>query len=55
MREAAERFGVCERTIRRRISDGTITAYRIGPRILRVDLDEVEKAFIIPIPTVNRD
>ena len=32
------------RTIRRRISDGTIPAYQCGRRSIRVRLDELESA-----------
>lgn len=45
IREAAEHHGVHHNTIRRRIADGTLTAYRFGPRIVRVDLDELAEAF----------
>jgi excisionase family DNA binding protein len=41
--DAAHRFGVSEKTIRRRIADGTLTAYRFPPRLIRVDLAEAEK------------
>jgi excisionase family DNA binding protein len=37
--------GVSTRTIRRRIADGSIRGYRFGPRIIRVDLDEVDALF----------
>lgn len=50
--EAAEHLGVNPKTIRRRISDGTLTAYRSGPRLLRVDLAELEVAMLRQIPTV---
>ena len=49
---AAQYVGVHPRTIRRRVSDGTITAWRFGPRTLRVDLNEVEAA-LRPIPTLG--
>lgn len=39
---AAEQYGVSSRTIRRYISAGHITGYRFGPRMLRVDLDELD-------------
>lgn len=42
---AAEIGDVSPRTIRRRIADGSLTGYRFGPRIIRVDLDEVESLF----------
>lgn len=39
---AAEIYGVSARTLRRYISAGRITGYRFGPRMLRVDLDELD-------------
>lgn len=51
--QAAARYGVHPKTIRRRVADGTITAYRIGPRLVRVDPDEVDAAFA-PIPAIGR-
>lgn len=49
---AAESLGVSVKTLRRRISDGTVHGYRIG-RLIRVDLDEVRKALVVEIPTVR--
>jgi excisionase family DNA binding protein len=46
---AAKSVGVATKTIRRRIADGTLTAYRFGPRLIRVDLAEVD-AMLHPIP-----
>lgn len=48
--QAARLVDVSPRTIRRRIADSSLTGYRFGPRIIRVDLDEVESLFT-PIPT----
>ena len=42
IQDAAEEYGVHHQTIRRYISAGRITGYRFGPRMLRVDLDELE-------------
>lgn len=50
--EAARIYGVSARTIRRRISDGTVTGYRIGPRLIRVDMNELAQALAV-IPTVK--
>lgn len=36
---------VSRSTIYRRIKDGTLTAYRFGPRIIRFDAAEVAAAF----------
>ncbi len=40
---AAADYAACShKTIRRRIADGTLPAYRLGKRALRVDLDELD-------------
>lgn len=52
VQDAAGRFGVHPITIRRMVARGDIAGYRFGPRIVRVDLDELERAFR-PIPTVG--
>lgn len=35
--DAAAHLGVSTKTVRRRISDGTLKAVRIGPRLIRID------------------
>ncbi len=50
---AADRYGVAIKTIQRRVADGTITAYRLGPRMVRVDLDECDRALLTVIPTAG--
>lgn len=40
---AAERTDVSIKTLRRRIAAGELRAYRYGPRILRVDPNDVDK------------
>lgn len=40
---AAETFSVSSRTIRRMISRGEISGYRVGERLLRVDLNELDE------------
>lgn len=50
--QAADYSAVCTKTIRRRISDGSLTGYRMGPRVIRVDLDELD-ALLRPIPTAG--
>ncbi|MGE2718509.1 excisionase family DNA-binding protein [Mycolicibacterium celeriflavum] len=42
--DAAEYIGVTPRTIRQMIADGRITGYRNGPRLVRVDLNEIDDA-----------
>ncbi len=40
--EAAEYLAVNERTIRDMIADGRITGFRNGPRLIRVDLNDID-------------
>jgi excisionase family DNA binding protein len=41
--ETAALLGVTKRTVRRRVSDGHLTAYRLEPgRLIRIDEAEVE-------------
>lgn len=42
---AAEYAGVSTKTIRRYIASGRLTGYRIGPRLIRVDLAELDAMF----------
>ena len=49
---AAKYVSCNERTIRRYITAGRLTGYRVGPRLIRVDLDELE-AMLRPIPTLS--
>lgn len=50
--EAATVMSVSTKTIRRRISDGTIPAYHCGHRSIRIKLEDLEAA-LERIPTVN--
>jgi len=52
--EAAQFAGVTPKTIRNWMSAGRLTGYRMGPRLLRVDLAELE-AMANPIPTAGSD
>ena len=47
--QAANYTGLSVKTLRRRIADGTLTGYRAGPKLVRVDLNEVD-AMLTPIP-----
>lgn len=49
---AALQLKCSTRTIRRRIADGSLTGYRFGPRLIRVDMEEVA-ALLSPIPTAR--
>jgi excisionase family DNA binding protein len=51
---AAEYVGVHPKTVRRWISTGQLAGYRAGPRLIRVDLDEVEAMLSRPILAGSR-
>ena len=50
--DAAQRHACSTKTIRRRIAEGQLSAYRFGPHLIRLDPREVE-ALLRPIPTAN--
>jgi excisionase family DNA binding protein len=50
--DAAVRLRVSTKTIRRRIADGSLTGYRVGPHLIRLDPAEVD-ALMRPIPTAK--
>lgn len=43
-KQVAEYLGVSDRTVRTMVSDGRLVAYRNGPRLVRLDLNEVDAA-----------
>jgi|GEM_PF-902067 len=49
---AADTYGVSIKTLRRRISDGTVHGYRVG-RLIRVDPDELREKLLIEIPSAK--
>lgn len=49
---AAELLGVDTATLRRWAAQGRITLYRVGPRLLRVDVAELD-ALVRPVPTAQ--
>jgi len=49
IKEAAETVGVSARTIRRYIASGRIPAYRLGPRMIRVDADQLTEQLHTPV------
>jgi excisionase family DNA binding protein len=42
-KEVSERLGVCTLTVRRWTKKGTLTAVRVGPRLLRYRLADIKK------------
>ena len=49
---AAEYAGICSKTLRRRIADGSLPGYRLGARTIIVDLDDVD-ALLKRIPSAG--
>ena len=47
--DGAYRIGISDKTLRQWIREGKITGYRVGDKLLMVDVDEVE-ALARPIP-----
>lgn len=45
----ADYLGTSDKTIRQMIADGRINAYRAGPRLIRIDLNEVDQVTLRPI------
>lgn len=50
--QSAARLEVNPRTVRRYIADGRLTAYRVGPRLIRLDPAEVDGLLAV-IPTAG--
>ena len=48
LRQAAEQNGIAYRTLLKWISEGRIQAHRFGPRLLQVDLDDLD-ALRVPV------
>lgn len=46
IQDVAEQFGVSTRTVRRYIAAGRLTAYRVGPRLIRLDPDQVREQLL---------
>jgi excisionase family DNA binding protein len=43
-KQTADHLQVTVRTVRLMVADGRLTKYRLGPRVVRFDLDEVDAA-----------
>ena len=50
--EAAEYLGVTDRTVRNYISRGMLRGYKVGGRLVRVDLDDLD-SLLRQIPTAG--
>lgn len=52
--EYAETRALTVKFLRDQIANGTLPAYRVGGRRIRVDPDEADQALVSRIPTVRR-
>ena len=50
--EAAARVRVSTKAVRRWIASGQLAGYRVGPRLLRIDPDDVDRLLTL-IPTAR--
>jgi len=55
LQEGADHLHISARTLRRWISEGRVAGYRMGPRFLRVDLDELDRQATHEIPTARAE
>lgn len=49
LKQAAAYISVTDRTVRQMIADGRITGYANGPRLIRVDLNEIDDVVMRPM------
>ena len=54
LRKAAEEYGLNQRTIRRWIAAGLISSYRVGDKLIMVDLDEIDRR-VVRLISLPRD
>lgn len=50
---AAEMYDVDRKTVRRWIASGLIHGYRVGDRLIKVDLNEIEAQVVQEIPAAG--
>ncbi len=46
LRKAADEYGINSYTFRRWIEAGLISSYRVGPKLIMVDLNEIEERVV---------
>lgn len=46
IRDVCDRYGLSDKTIRRKIKSGQLPAYRVGDRLLKLDPAQVEQALV---------
>ena len=54
LQEAAERLRCSTKTVRRYVASGRLTAYRVGPTMLRVSAEQLDAMVVAgEVPTVR--
>ncbi|HKI43099.1 MAG: helix-turn-helix domain-containing protein [Mycobacterium sp.] len=48
IRDVCDRYGLSDKTIRRKIKTGQLTAYLVGERLIKLDAEQVEAALLRP-------
>lgn len=48
-REVSAHYGLSDKTIRRLLKDGTLTGYRVGKRLIKLDPEQVEAVLVHPV------
>jgi hypothetical protein len=51
---ASEYSHLSVKTLRRRVADGTICGFRAGPKLIMVDLDEIDQVLFRPVAAAGR-
>jgi excisionase family DNA binding protein len=52
IQDAADLYGVSTKTVRRWIAEGRLDGYRVGDRLIRVDLTS-NAGLVVPMPTAK--
>jgi excisionase family DNA binding protein len=55
IREICDEYGLSDKTVRRKIKNGDLAAYRCGARLLKLDAEQVEAALMRPVGAADRD
>jgi excisionase family DNA binding protein len=49
IREVCDQYGLSDKTVRRKIKTGELDAYRCGPRLIKLDPDQVDATLLTPV------
>jgi excisionase family DNA binding protein len=54
IREVCDEYGLSDKTVRRKIKTGELDAYRCGPRLIKLDPDQVHAQLLKPVTATER-